>query len=452
MERTELNAIVLAKAKCCNGNQAVKLFLKRMQRLIKLSKRKGGKRMNKSQGKKEKSITIAIFSSLLLLLIFSMLLLSCRSSEPSEEYKKNSPSAKRISVFISDISPDGKTLLFEYGTPYWSKIGTFNIETDKVQTFDNDKSNKMIEAAMFSSDGSKISYTAGSEKGSPQNICIMNADGKNVRQITYDIQIIGGAYFSPDGQKVSFLARKKKNEPYNIYIVNIDGSNLKQLTTDKNVKGVPSFSPDDKRIIYKRSHLRRQRAYPLKGEMDTAWDAYEFDLETNTERRLTNYNFYTAHNPRYMSDGKHFLFTAEGPVNSTGKGPKNFQEYEKMYQKNFILIMDGENNELKPAFTNGNNSISTHKSADDSILFTSEITEKNSSKRIQELFLYKAGKIKRLTKFGDYIRGGGISRDGSVIYFRKYDDQKSYIKSLWLMKSDGTELREIKIPVDDLKE
>ncbi len=363
--------------------------------------------MNCLQEKKRKNSTVVIISSLLLLLVFSILPLSCRSSEPSEEYKKNSPSAKRISVFISDISPDGKTLLFEYGTPYWSKLGTYELSSGKVLKYESDQGNKNMRQPKYSWDGKRIVFLAGKDITAHQNIYIMDADGRNMQQIT-------------------------NAERMNCY--------------------APSFSPDGKKIIYARWHLKRKRAFPLNGEMKTAVDPYELDLATGAERRLTNYNFYEMSMSGYMPDGKHFLFTAEGPVNSTGKGPKNYEEYEKMYGNNFIFIMDGINNELKPAIINGSNSANPSVASDNSIVFVSEISPANSPKKTKELFLYRKGEITQLTKLGAYIRWGKISRNGSTIVFARYEDQKSYIESLWLMKSDGTELREIKIPVDDLKE
>jgi Tol biopolymer transport system component len=235
--------------------------------------------------------------------------------------------------------------------------------------------------------------------------------------------------------------------------MNADGRNLRQITNTERMNCyAPSFSPDGKKIIFVRWHLKRERAFPLEGEMKTAWDVYEMDLATGTERRLTNYNFYQMSLPGYMPDGKHFLFTAEGPVNSTGKGPKNFEEYEKMYGKNFIFIMDGINNELKPAIINGDNSARPYVASDNSIIFVSETSPANSPKKTKELFLYRKGEITQLTKLGAYIRWGKISCDGSTIIFAKYDDQNSYIESLWLMKSDGTMLQEIKMPMNLLKQ
>lgn len=342
---------------------------------------------------------------LLILVVSLTVLLNCGQQQPSEEYKKNHPSAKKVGVFFNDISPDGKTILFEYGSPYWSKLGTYNLSTGKIHKYDDDKINKTQERPKYSWDGQKIVYLASNEK---------------------------------DAQK-------------SIYIMNADGSDRMQITNNQKMYVGPSFSPDDKRIIFLRSSMKRERAFPLDGVMDTAWDVYELDIATGNERRLTNYNFYKTGRVMYLADGKRFVLSAEGPVNSTGRGPKNFEEYEKMYQKNFIFIMDGVNNELKPAFVNGSNSDDPYVARDDSIIFSSELIKESSPKITEELFLYKNGKIKQLTTLGAYIRGGKISRDGSMIIFAKYSDKNSYDKSYWIMKKDGTGLRELKIPMDELK-
>jgi hypothetical protein len=149
-----------------------------------------------------------------------------------------------------------------------------------------------------------------------------------------------------------------------------------------------------------------------------------------------------------MSDGKRFTFPAEGPVNTKGSGPKDFEEYKKKYQKNFIFIMDGINNELKPAFTYGDNSISCYHSNDNSLLFLSEIRGKNDRKTTQELFLYKDGKIKQLTNLNLYIVSGSLSSDNSMLYFSGYQGREA---KYWLMKIDGTGLKEVLIPQDELK-
>jgi len=360
--------------------------------------------------KRRYSIAIGFFIAL-----FLGGLLACGNadvdSRGDEDYKRNHPSAFQVGTFFPDISPDNKTLLFGYGSPYWLNIAAFNMTTGSVRIF---------------------------------------------REIRTKVNACPS--FSPDGRRIVFLGAKERDSARNIFVIDADGSGLHQVTkfpetTNKEFINAPSFSPDGQRIIFLRSHGKRERAFPLRGEMHSQWDVYELDIATGAERRLTNYNYYDASWPYYLSDGKRFIFSGEGPYNPRGPGPKDFQDYERKYQKNFILIMDGRNNDLKPAFVNGRHSDGPSIAHDDTILFISRTDELDGRKgqEMQDLFLYKKGKIKRLTKLESYIELARISRDGSTIVFSKKRDKRSQDDSYWIMKSDGSGLREIRIPVDKLK-
>lgn len=334
-------------------------------------------------------------------------------SKATVDNKRNHPSASQVNTFFPDISPDNKTLLFDYGSPFWMKIATYNMSTGTIHAF-SDVKTKVNVAPSFSHDGKKIVFLGAMEREYARNIYTMNADGSGLRQITK----------YPEMQREDFI-------------------------------NAPSFSSDGKRIIFLRSHRKRERAYPLRGEMHSDWDVYEVDIEIGAERRLTNYNFYQAFWPYYMADGKRFIFSGEGPYNPTSKGPKDFMEYEEKYQKNFIFIMDGKNNDLKAAFVNGHHSYRPSVSNNDTILFISSTTEMNGDKTgrdTQDLFLYKKGRITRLTRLNSYIELARISRDGECIIFTKRSDRKSRDYSDWIMNSDGTGLKEIKIPMDKLKQ
>jgi hypothetical protein len=117
--------------------------------------------------------------------------------------------------------------------------------------------------------------------------------------------------------------------------------------------------------------------------------------------------------------------------------------------------MDGRNNDLKPAFVNGSRSYRPSVSADDTVLFISRTTEMDglpSGRDTQDLFLYKNGKIKRLTKLNDYIDIAQISRNGKLAYFWRKTGKGDTLHSEWLMRTDGAEMREIKIPSGLLQE
>ncbi len=357
------------------------------------------------------------------LMIVGLFLWGCDSAavnnEKAEEHKRNHPSAKEVNMGLPNFMPgNNDVIIFDYSTLFWSKIATYNLKTGELRKIETSKI-KQASFPGFSPDGKKIVFLgAHDEYGQNRNIYIMNADGSDIQRMT----------------DFDFAAQKKGN-----------------LVTSNFAKA-PSFSPDGNRIIYAKSRFTRERAYPLRGTMHTAWDVYEMNITTGKENRLTHYDFYEMSWPYYMPDGKRFIFSAEGPVNTTGRGPKNFKEYEALYQKNFIFIMDGSVNDLKPAFTYGNNSNRPCITSDGSIIFLSETGGKENSKATQDLFIYKNGQIKRLTQLDSWIDLATASSDGQCIIFSKRTGKNTYDYSDWLMKIDGTMLQEIKMPLNLLKQ
>ena len=77
----------------------------------------------------------------------------------------------------------------------------------------------------YSPDGKQIVFC--SNRGGADNLelYIMDADGKNVRQLTnapgcYN----GGPFFSPDGKQVIFRSDRKKKDHLQLYVINADGT------------------------------------------------------------------------------------------------------------------------------------------------------------------------------------------------------------------------------------
>ena len=142
----------------------------------------------------------------------------------------------------------------------------------------------------WSPDGSRVTFT--SNRDGTYNLYVMDADGKNVRQLTHEKtpsvcympswsgdgnQIVFGLdrggkglmaslapdgssfriiaegrdpCISPDGKTIAFTQRVRKG--FCVFAVDAYGKNVRQLTTHENEIGavLPTWSPDGKNILY----------------------------------------------------------------------------------------------------------------------------------------------------------------------------------------------------------
>ena len=80
----------------------------------------------------------------------------------------------------------------------------------------------------------------------------MDADGKNVRQLTHAPDCYnGGPFFSPDGKRVIFRSDRKKKDHLQLYVINADGTG--ERAADGRLNGVnwgPYWYKDSKHIVY----------------------------------------------------------------------------------------------------------------------------------------------------------------------------------------------------------
>ncbi len=124
--------------------------------------------------------------------------------------------------------------------------------------------------AFFSRDGKRIVYRAYHPKTDAEiarykqklaehviepnvfEIWVMDADGRNKRQVTRLGAASFAPYFFPDGQRIIFASNV--NDPrqrnFDLYVVNTDGTNLERVTFNETFDGFPQFSPDGKRLVF----------------------------------------------------------------------------------------------------------------------------------------------------------------------------------------------------------
>ncbi len=130
----------------------------------------------------------------------------------------------------------------------------------------------------FSPDGSKIVFRASRPKTEEQfkdyddlvengyvrptalEIFVMDADGKNMKQITNLGSASFAPFFYPDGKKIIFSTNYKGDNPrdFNLYMINIDGTGLERITYNSSFDGFPMFSPDGKSIVFASNRFNKK--------------------------------------------------------------------------------------------------------------------------------------------------------------------------------------------------
>lgn len=133
----------------------------------------------------------------------------------------------------------------------------------------------------YSPDGKQIVFC--SNRSGPKNLelYIMDADGKNVRQLTHAPNCYnGGPFFSPDGKRVIFRSDRKKEDHLQIHVIDVDGKNERALTDDLSwVQWGPYWYKDSRHIVYSAAD------HNVPGRPN--YDIYWMDVETGQRTRLT---------------------------------------------------------------------------------------------------------------------------------------------------------------------
>jgi Tol biopolymer transport system component len=164
--------------------------------------------------------------------------------------------------------------------------------------------------------GDKIVFT--STRSGDLELYTMNIDGTDVKQITDELGYDGGAFFSPDGSKLIFRASRPKTEKeikaykellaigqvepsdMELFICNADGSDMKQLTFLGNANWSPFFHPNGKKVLFS-SNFESQIGFPF--------NLYMIDIDGKNLKRVTHSNTFEAF-PVFSNDGKHLIFSS----------------------------------------------------------------------------------------------------------------------------------------------
>ena len=147
---------------------------------------------------------------------------------------------------------------------------------------------------VYSPDGTKIAFHTNYD--GDYEVCVENADGTHVRQLTHNSSIDAFPTWSPDGTQIAF--ESNRDGDFDIYTMNANGSDQTDVTNDlPGQEEDPHWSPDGQRIAF-------------SANMYGSWDVWELQLDSDRFYPLlqtSDDEWFDSWSP----DGKKFLVESD---------------------------------------------------------------------------------------------------------------------------------------------
>ncbi len=133
-------------------------------------------------------------------------------------------------------SPDGRSIVFVSTRTGSGQVWLMNADGSNQRQLTFDTSDK-DQVPDWKPDGTQIAYECAPA------ICVMNADGSDQRQLTTPSgqEDDFGPAWSPDGRQIAFV-RFRNDADRNVYIMNADGSDL-HAVHPAGLQAVPAWQP-----------------------------------------------------------------------------------------------------------------------------------------------------------------------------------------------------------------
>lgn len=166
------------------------------------------------------------------------------------------------------LSPVGDKIIFTSLRDGDPELYTMNIDGSEQKRLTHEKG--YDGGAFFSQDGKKIVFRAsrpqtaqeltdyddlvknGYVRPTALEIFVMDADGKNMQQITHFKKASFAPFFYPDGQKIIFSSNvnSPNGRNFDLYMINVDGTGFEQITFNETFDGFPVFTNNGRQIIF----------------------------------------------------------------------------------------------------------------------------------------------------------------------------------------------------------
>lgn len=234
---------------------------------------------------------------------------------------------------------------------------------------------------------------------------------QGTRQLTFEGRRAGEGYFSADGTKMVFQSEREEGNPfYQIYLMDLELGDIQRISPGMGKTTCAWIHPDGKRVLFASTHSDPEsealqeaefeeresgKARKYSWDYDAEFEVYEYDIESDEYRNLTNTEGYDAEGA-YSPDGSQIVFASnrqayDGSMSEADK--KAFKLDKKFPMEIYVADADGSN-------------------------------------------------VRRLTNTDGYDGGPFFSADGKKICWRRFD-RKGLTAEIFTMNTDGSDQRQL---------
>jgi WD40 repeat protein len=166
----------------------------------------------------------------------------------------------------------------------------------------------------FSHDGKKVVFDRCRNDGCQIQIYDLETGELAAYQSPHNERWTMGRY-ADDGKRIAFSVFPiKPNDDLDlgnmeIAVMDANGKNFKKVTTGPGAKLYPTFSHNGKKILYAcAARIRESGKTPAAD-----YDAWEVNLETGEQTRLTHFEYFNMGNLTYFPDDERFIYDGYRP-------------------------------------------------------------------------------------------------------------------------------------------